>query len=163
VQKITTFLTYNGRAEEAVEFYTSIFPSSRITSKSYYGDAGPGPKGSLMTATFELNGHEFYALNGGESFTFSQGISLFIQCDTQEEVDELWEKLSEGGEKGPCGWLTDKFGVSWQVVPRVLGELLNDPDPEKAGRVMNAMLQMSKLEIGELRRAYEGEPASAAR
>jgi predicted 3-demethylubiquinone-9 3-methyltransferase (glyoxalase superfamily) len=100
-------------------------------------------------------------LNGGESFTFSQGISLFVGCDTQDEVDELWEKLSEGGEQGPCGWLTDRFGVSWQVVPRVLGELLNDPDPEKASRVMNAMMQMSKIEIDGLRRAYEGEPAAA--
>jgi predicted 3-demethylubiquinone-9 3-methyltransferase (glyoxalase superfamily) len=154
-KKITTFLTFDDRAEEAVDFYTSIFDGSRILSTSRYGAAGPGPEGSLMTATFELAGQEFMALNGGPSFTFSQGISLFVDCETQEEVDELWEKLSEGGEKGPCGWLTDRFGVSWQVVPRALGELLNDPDPEKANRVMQAMLQMGKIEIDGLRRAYE--------
>ena len=108
-----------------------------------------------MSATFELAGQEFIALNGGPSFTFSQGISLFVDCETQQEVDELWEKLSEGGEKGPCGWLTDKFGVSWQVIPRALGELLNDPNPEKSKRVMEAMLQMSKIEIEGLRKAYE--------
>jgi predicted 3-demethylubiquinone-9 3-methyltransferase (glyoxalase superfamily) len=154
-KKITTFLTFDDRAEEAVDFYTSIFDGSRILSTSRYGAAGPGPEGSLMTATFELAGQEFMALNGGPSFTFSQGISLFVDCETQEEVDELWEKLSEGGEKGPCGWLTDRFGVSWQVVPRALGELLNDPDPEKANRVMQAMLQMGKIDIDGLRRAYE--------
>jgi predicted 3-demethylubiquinone-9 3-methyltransferase (glyoxalase superfamily) len=161
MQKITTFLTFDDRAEEAVEFYTSIFPDSRIVSTSRYGDAGPGPKGSLMTATFELAGQQFMALNGGPSFNFTQGISLFVSCETQDEVDEYWEKLSDGGEKGPCGWLTDKFGVSWQVVPRVLGEMLNDEDPEKAERVMNAMLQMSKIEIEGLRRAYESEESAA--
>jgi predicted 3-demethylubiquinone-9 3-methyltransferase (glyoxalase superfamily) len=154
-KKITTFLTYDGQAEEAVDFYTSIFDDSRVTSTRRYGDAGPGPKGSLMTATFELAGQEFMALNGGPSFSFAQGISLFVDCETQEEVDELWEKLSEGGEKGPCGWLTDKFGVSWQIVPRALGELLGDEDPEKSRRVMEAMLQMSKIEIDGLQRAYE--------
>lgn len=155
MQKITTFLTFNDEAEEAVELYTSIFENSRIVSTTRYGDAGPGPKGSLMTATFELAGQEFVALNGGPSFTFAQGISLSVSCETQEEVDELWEKLSEGGKKGPCGWLTDKFGVSWQINPRVLGEMLGDPDPEKANRVMKAMLRMSKIEIEGLRRAYE--------
>ena len=159
MQKITTFLTFNDQAEEAVNFYTSIFEASRITSTSRYGEAGPGPEGSLMTASFELAGQEFIALNGGPSFTFSQGISLFVTCETQEEVDRYWERLSEGGEKGPCGWLTDKFGVSWQVVPRVLGEMLNDEDRERAARVMNAMLQMSKIEIDELRRAYESVEA----
>lgn len=154
--RITTFLTFDDQAEEAVEFYTSIFANSRIVSTNRYGDAGPGPKGSLLTATFELEGHEFIALNGGPSFTFSQGISLLVRCETQEEVDELWEKLSEGGEQGPCGWLTDKFGVSWQVVPHALGEMLSDEDPEKVGRVMQAMLQMSKIEIEPLRRAYRG-------
>ena len=154
-KKITTFLTYNDQAEEAVDFYTSIFDDSRVTSTRRYGDAGPGPKGSLMTATFELAGQEFMALNGGPSFGFAQGISLFVDCETQEEVDDLWEKLSEGGEKGPCGWLTDKFGVSWQIIPRALGELLGDEDPEKSRRVMEAMLQMSKIEIEGLRRAYE--------
>jgi predicted 3-demethylubiquinone-9 3-methyltransferase (glyoxalase superfamily) len=157
MQKITTFLTFNDRAEEAINFYTSIFDNSRIVSTTRYGEAGPGPKGSLMSATFELAGEEFMALNGGPSFAFAQGISLFVSCETQAEVDEYWEKLSEGGEEGPCGWLTDKFGVSWQVVPRILGEMLNDEDPEKAKRVMNAMLQMSKIEIEGLRRAYEAE------
>jgi len=155
-QKITTFLTFDGSAEEAVELYTSIFPDSRVTSTSRYGDAGPGPKGSLMTATFELAGQEFVALNGGPSFTFSQGISLFVDCETQEEVDELWERLSEGGEPGPCGWLTDRFGVSWQIVPRVLPELLADEDTAKAQRVMEAMLGMGKIEIEGLERAALG-------
>ena len=155
-QKITTFLTFDGRAEEAVDLYTSIFPDSRVTSTSRYGDAGPGPKGSLMTATFELAGQEFVALSGGPSFTFSQGISLFVDCETQEEVDEYWEKLSEGGDPGPCGWLTDRFGVSWQIVPRVLPELLADQDPALAQRVMEAMLGMGKIEIEGLERAARG-------
>jgi predicted 3-demethylubiquinone-9 3-methyltransferase (glyoxalase superfamily) len=154
-KKITTFLTFDGKAEEAVNFYVSIFDDSRIVSSNRYGEAGPAPAGTFMSANFELAGQEFIALNGGPSFTFSQGISLFVDCETQQEVDELWEKLSEGGEKGPCGWLTDKFGVSWQVIPRALGELLNDPDPEKSKRVMEAMLQMSKIEIEGLRKAYE--------
>jgi predicted 3-demethylubiquinone-9 3-methyltransferase (glyoxalase superfamily) len=161
-KKITTFLTYDGQAEEAVDLYTSFFPNSRITSTRRYGEAGPGEEGSLMTATFELDGQEFMALNGGPSFTFGQGFSLFVDCETQEEVDQLWEKLSEGGEKGQCGWLTDKFGVSWQIIPRVLGELLGDEDPEKANRVMNAMLQMNKIEIDGLRRAYESEESAAS-
>jgi predicted 3-demethylubiquinone-9 3-methyltransferase (glyoxalase superfamily) len=155
MQKIVTFLTFVDQAEEAVELYTSVFPNSRVTSTRQYGDAGPGPKGSLMTASFELDGQEFIALNGGSSFTFAQGISLFVNCDTQEEVDKLWEKLSEGGEKGPCGWLTDRFGVSWQIIPRALGELLGDPDPAKVNRVMEAMLRMRKIEVDELRRAAE--------
>jgi predicted 3-demethylubiquinone-9 3-methyltransferase (glyoxalase superfamily) len=151
--RITTFLTFAGQAEEAVAFYTSIFDNSKVLSTTKYGEAGPGEPGSLMSASFELDGQEFYALNGGPSFTFSQGISLFVDCETQDEVDRYWEKLSEGGEPGPCGWLTDRFGVSWQVVPRRLGELLSDPDREKANRVMEAMLQMSKIEVGELERA----------
>src|SRR5687767_3972663 len=154
-KKITTFLTFDDQAEEAVNFYTSIFDDSRVTSTTRYGAAGPGPEGSLMTATFELAGQEFMALNGGPSFGFAQGISLFVDCETQEEVDELWEKLSDGGEQGPCGWPTDRFGVSWQIIPRALGELLNDEDPGKAKRVMQAMLQMSKIEIEGLRQAYE--------
>jgi predicted 3-demethylubiquinone-9 3-methyltransferase (glyoxalase superfamily) len=148
-------LTFDGRAEEAVNFYTSIFENAKILSTRSYGEAGPGPEGELMTATFELAGQEFMALNGGPSFAFAQGMSLFVDCETQEEVDELWEKLSEGGEKGLCGWLTDKFGVSWQIVPRQLGEMLGDEDPEKAQRVMQAMLQMSKIDIEGLRSAYE--------
>ena len=154
-KKITTFLTFDGRAEEAIEFYTSIFDDSKVTSTTRYGDAGPGEKGSLMTGTFELAGQEFMALNGGPSFSFAQGMSLFVDCENQEEVDDLWERLSEGGEQGPCGWLTDKFGVSWQIVPRVLGELLSDEDEEKSQRVMEAMLQMSKIEIDGLRKAAE--------
>jgi predicted 3-demethylubiquinone-9 3-methyltransferase (glyoxalase superfamily) len=161
-KKITTFLTYDGRAEEAVEFYTSIFDNSRILNTVLYGEAGPGPKGSLMSATFELAGQEFVALNGGPSFTFAPGISLFVDCETQEEVDELWEKLSEGGQKGPCGWLTDRFGVSWQIVPRGLGEMLGGEDAERSKRVMEAMLQMSKLDIEGLRQVYEGELTEAA-
>jgi predicted 3-demethylubiquinone-9 3-methyltransferase (glyoxalase superfamily) len=155
-KKITTFLTFDGRAEEAVEFYVSIFPHSKITSTSRYGDAGPAPAGTFMSATFELAGQEFIALNApGPAFSFAPGISLFVDCETQEEVDELWEKLSAGGEKGPCGWLTDQFGVSWQIIPRALGELLSDPDREKANRAMQAMLQMTKIDVAGLRRAAE--------
>lgn len=163
-KKITTFLTFDDRAEEAVDFYTSIFPESRVTSTTRYGDAGPGPAGSLMTATFELAGQEFVALNGGPSFAFSQGISLYVDCETQEEVDELWEKLTaDGGEPGPCGWLTDRFGISWQIVPRALPELLADEDPARAQRVMEAMLGMGKIEIEGLRRASASSgPVAAA-
>jgi predicted 3-demethylubiquinone-9 3-methyltransferase (glyoxalase superfamily) len=160
-KKITTFLTFNDQAEDAVKMYTSIFKNSKINSTSRYGDAGPAPKGSLMSASFELDGQEFVALNGGPSFGFAQGFSLLVDCTTQEEVDEYWKKLSAGGEPGRCGWLTDKFGVSWQVVPRVLSEMLSDPEPAKAGRVMNAMLQMSKIDIAKLEQAYEGETADA--
>jgi predicted 3-demethylubiquinone-9 3-methyltransferase (glyoxalase superfamily) len=161
MKKITTFLTFKDQAEEAVKLYTSVFKNSRILSSTRYGDAGPAAKGGLMTANFELDGQEFVALNGGPSFEFSQGISLLVDCETQAEVDEYWEKLSAGGEKGPCGWLTDRFGVSWQVVPRVLSEMLSDRDPAKSGRVMKAMLQMSKIDIAQLERAYEGETAEA--
>lgn len=155
-RKITTFLTFNDQAEEAMNLYTSIFDDSRIVSTTRYGEGGPGPKGSLMSGTFELAGQEFIALNGGPSFNFAQGVSLFVDCETQEEVDDLWEKLSEGGEKGPCGWPTDRFGVSWQVIPRALGEMLSDKDAEKSRRVMEAMLQMSKIDVAGLKRAYEG-------
>jgi predicted 3-demethylubiquinone-9 3-methyltransferase (glyoxalase superfamily) len=160
-QKITTFLTYGGSAEEAVELYTSIFPDSKILSKRYYGDAGPGPKGTFMTAEFELFGQRFMALNGESSvFSFAPGISLLVSCEDQAEVDEYWEKLSEGGEEGPCGWLTDKFGVSWQIVPRILGELLGDEDPVKANAVMEAMFRMRKIEIEGLKQAYESADAT---
>jgi predicted 3-demethylubiquinone-9 3-methyltransferase (glyoxalase superfamily) len=154
--KIVTFLTFDGRAEEAVTLYTSVFRNSKIVSTTRYPEGAPGPlkAGSFMTAEFELEGQPFVALNGGPSFIFSQGISLCVNCETQDEVDELWEKLSEGGEKGPCGWLTDRFGVSWQIVPTVLGTMLSDPDPAKSQRVMKAMLQMSKLEIKALEDAY---------
>jgi predicted 3-demethylubiquinone-9 3-methyltransferase (glyoxalase superfamily) len=153
--KITPFLWFNDQAEEAMNFYTAIFKNSKITSVSRYGEGGPGPQGSVMTATFELDGQEFMALNGGPLFTFTEAISFFVNCETQAEVDELWEKLTEGGEESQCGWLKDKYGLSWQIVPSVLGELLNDPDAEKAGRVMNAMLQMKKIDIAGLRAAYE--------
>ena len=160
MQKITTFLTFDDHAEDAINFYTAIFPSSRIVSTTRYPEAVPGEQGSMMSATFDLAGQTFMALNGGPSFSFAQGMSLFVSCETQDEVDEYWEKLSEGGEKGPCGWLTDKFGVSWQVVSGVLGEMLHDENLEKAQRVLSAMLQMSKIDIEGLRQAYEGvEPA----
>ena len=154
MKKITPFLWFDGKAEEAANFYTSIFPNSKIVSMMRSGEAGPGPKGSVMSATFELQGQEFIALNG-PMFTFSPAISFFVHCETQEEVDKFWEKLSEGGEKQRCGWLKDKFGVSWQVVPTILGQLLQDKDAEKSKRVMNAMLQMDKLDIASLKRANE--------
>ncbi|HEX3698326.1 MAG TPA: VOC family protein [Polyangia bacterium] len=157
MQKITTFLTYNNQAEEAATLYTSIFKNSKILTVSKYGEGGPGPKGSVMAVTFELEGQEFFALNGGASFTFSQGISLFVNCETQAEVDELWEKLSaDGGQPGPCGWTKDRFGVSWQVVPAMLFKLISDKDPAKSKRVMQAMMAMGKLDIAGLKRAYEG-------
>src|SRR5947209_12791671 len=155
MQKITPFLWFNNNAEEAVNFYISIFKNSKVVNISRYGEAGPGPKGTVMSATFQLNGQEFMALNGGPHFTLSPAISLFVKCEDQQEVDELWEKLSAGGKKERCGWLTDKYGVSWQIVPTVLGEMLQDKDPQKSARVMQAMLQMTKLDVAELRRAYE--------
>jgi len=155
MQKIVTCLGFNNQAEEAVNFYTSIVKNSKILSATRYVDAGPGPKGSLMVATFLLDGQEFMALNGGPPFTFSIGMSIVIKCETQAEIDEYWEKLSEGGQKVQCGWLTDKFGVSWQIVPRMLGELASDPNPAKSQSVMRAMLQMKKLDIAKLKEAYE--------
>jgi predicted 3-demethylubiquinone-9 3-methyltransferase (glyoxalase superfamily) len=155
-QKITPFLWYDDNAEEAVNFYVSIFKNSRIKDVSRYGEAGPGKAGTVMTITFELEGQEFIALNGGPHFKFTEAISLSVDCQTQEEVDEFWEKLSAGGEKGPCGWLKDKYGLSWQIDPEILGELLRDPDPSKSNRVMQAMLKMNKIDIAALRRAYEG-------
>ncbi|TMA11495.1 MAG: VOC family protein [Deltaproteobacteria bacterium] len=155
MQKITPFLWFDGKAEEAMNFYTSIFKNSKVVGIMRYGEAGPGPKGTVMSVTFQLDGQEFTALNGGPMFTFSPAISFFVNCETQEEVDELWEKLSEGGEKQRCGWLKDKYGVSWQIVPTVLGEMLQDKDPEKSKRVMNAMLQMNKIDIKSLKQAYE--------
>jgi len=155
MQKITPFLWFDNQAEEAINLYVSVFKNSKILSVSRYGEAGPGPAGTLMTATFQLEGQEFMALNGGPDHKFTEAISLFVDCKTQEEVDELWEKLSEGGEQGPCGWLKDRFGLSWQIVPSILGELLGNPDPVKSQRVMQAMLQMSKIDIAGLKRAYE--------
>jgi predicted 3-demethylubiquinone-9 3-methyltransferase (glyoxalase superfamily) len=153
--KITPFLWFNDQAEEAMNFYTAIFKNSKISSVSRYGEGGPGQPGAVMTATFELDGQEFMALNGGPLFTFTEAISFFVNCETQAEVDELWTKLTEGGEESQCGWLKDKYGLSWQIVPSALGELLSDPDAEKAGRVMHAMLQMKKIDIAGLRAAYE--------
>jgi predicted 3-demethylubiquinone-9 3-methyltransferase (glyoxalase superfamily) len=156
MHKIFPFLWFDDQAEEAVTLYTSIFKNSKIGSVSRYGDAGPGPKGSVMVMEFELEGQKFTALNGGPIFKFTPAISFFVNCESQEELDHYWEALSEGGEKGQCGWLTDQYGLSWQIVPTVLGELMGDPDPEKAGRVTQAMLKMTKLDIAELQRAYRG-------
>jgi predicted 3-demethylubiquinone-9 3-methyltransferase (glyoxalase superfamily) len=154
MQKIITFLWYNDNAEEAINFYTSIFKNSHIKSINKYGKAGPGPEGSVMSATFEIEGQEFYALNGGPHFKFTPAISLFVNCNSQAEVDELWEKLSEGGEKSRCGWLVDKFGLSWQIVPTRLSELLYSKDQKKSENVMKAMMKMDKLDIAKLEEAY---------
>ena len=156
MQKITPFLWFDGQAEEAMNFYVSIFKNSKVGRVSRYGDAGPGPKGSVMSATFELDGQEFFALNGGPQFKFTPAISLFVNCETQEEVDELWEKLSAGGRKDRCGWLQDKYGLSWQIIPSALGKMLGDKDGAKSKRVMMAMLAMDKIDIAGLQRAYDG-------
>jgi predicted 3-demethylubiquinone-9 3-methyltransferase (glyoxalase superfamily) len=155
MQKITPFLWFDGKAEEAMNFYVSVFKNSKVVRVSRYGDAGPGPKGTVMSATFQLDGQEFFALNGGPQFTFTPAISFFVNCETQQEVDELWDKLSAGGRKDRCGWLQDRFGVSWQVIPSILGKLLQDKDTEKANRVMKAMLQMDKIDIKRLQQAYD--------
>jgi predicted 3-demethylubiquinone-9 3-methyltransferase (glyoxalase superfamily) len=159
MQKITPCLWFDDKAEEAVNFYASVFNKSKIKDVTRYGEAGAKvagrPKGTVMTVTFELEGQEFMALNGGPVFKFSPAISLMVHCETQEELDELWEKLSSGGEKGQCGWLTDKYGVSWQIVPAVLGEMLQDKDAERSERVMGALLQMNKFDIETLKRAYQ--------
>ena len=153
MQKLTPCLWFDTEGEDAANFYTSIFPSSRIVKTSYYGSAGARPEGSVMTVEFELDGRRFVALNGGPQYTFSEAISFQVDCETQEEVDEYWAKLSEGGEEGPCGWLKDKFELSWQIVPSALPRLLGDPDREKAQRVMAAMLKMRKIQIDELEAA----------
>lgn len=155
MQKITPFLWFDGNAEEAMNFYVSIFKNSRVVSVTRYGEAGPGPKGTVMSATFELEGQSFYALNGGPLFSFTPAISFFVNCETQEEIDDLWAKLSKGGEAQRCGWLRDRFGLSWQIVPGVLGKMLGDKSAEKTQRVMTAMLQMDKIDISGLRQAYE--------
>lgn len=157
MQKITPFLWFDNQAEEAMNFYVSIFKNSKVVKVTRYGEAGPGPKGTVMSATFQLEGQTFYALNGGPLFSFTPAISLFVNCETQQEVDDLWERLSAGGEKERCGWLKDKYGLSWQIIPIALGEMLGDKDPQKAGRVMQAMMQMGKIEIEGLKRAYEGQ------
>ena len=153
MQKITPFLWFDGQAEDAARFYVSVFKNSRIVAMTRYGDAGPGAKGSVMTAAFEINGVEFVALNGGPQFTFSPATSFVVNCDTQAEVDDYWEKLSAGGKIIECGWLTDKFGVTWQIVPVVLFKLLQDKDPARTQRVMKAMMKMKKLVIKDLEQA----------
>jgi len=155
-QLITPFLWFDNNAEEAMNFYVSVIKNSKIKKVTRYGEGGPGPAGTVMTAEFELDGQEFVGLNGGPRFKFTEAISFVVNCDTQEEVDYYWERLSEGGEKSRCGWLKDKFGLWWQVAPRVLAELMDDPDPEKAKRVMAAMMQMDKIEIEPLKRAHAG-------
>jgi predicted 3-demethylubiquinone-9 3-methyltransferase (glyoxalase superfamily) len=157
---ITPNLWFDTEAEEAVNFYCSIFEDSKILGVSHYGEAGPRPAGMVLTVDFQLRGQRFTAINGGPEFKFDEAISFMVDCETQEEVDEFWEKLSADGEAGPCGWLKDKYGLSWQIVPTRLGELLQDEDPEKATRVMTAMLQMGKIEIQGLEEAYEKQPVS---
>lgn len=154
MQGITPNLWFDTEGEEAANFYTSIFEDSKIVRVMRYGEAGPRPAGMVMTVTFQLQGQEFTALNGGPEFKFNEAMSLLVNCESQEEVDELWDRLSEGGEKGPCGWLKDKFGVSWQIVPTILDEMLQDDEADRANRVMKAMLQMSKIEIEGLEKAY---------
>jgi predicted 3-demethylubiquinone-9 3-methyltransferase (glyoxalase superfamily) len=153
--KITPFLWFDDQAEEAARFYVSVFPDSRIVNTTRYGEAGPGPRGSVMTVVFQLDGREFIALNGGPQFKFTEAVSFSVDCRTQKEVDEFWGKLSEGGEEGPCGWLKDRYGLSWQINPTALGEMLSDPDPQKSKRVMEAMLKMKKIDIAGLKKAYE--------
>jgi predicted 3-demethylubiquinone-9 3-methyltransferase (glyoxalase superfamily) len=155
MQKITPFLWFDNQAEEAMNFYVSIFKNSKVGKVTRYGEAGPGPKGTVMSATFQLEGQDFMALNGGPHFSFTPAISLFVNCETQEEVDELWERLSEGGTKERCGWLKDKYGLSWQIIPSALGKLMQDKNPAKTKSVMTAMLQMSKIDIKLLQQAYD--------
>jgi predicted 3-demethylubiquinone-9 3-methyltransferase (glyoxalase superfamily) len=155
MHKIRPFLWFDGKAEEAARFYIAIFANSRIVEVMRYGNAGPGPPGAVMSVTFELEGEEFVALNGGPQFSFTPAISFFVSCETQAEVDALWDRLVAGGQPQRCGWLTDKFGLTWQIVPKVLGEMLQDPDAGKSARVMRAMLGMVKLDIAALRNAYE--------
>ncbi|MGA7219571.1 MAG: VOC family protein [Candidatus Sulfotelmatobacter sp.] len=157
MQKITPFLWFDNNAEEAMQFYTAVFKDSKIVQVRRYGDAGPGPKGSVMTGTFVIEGQTFMALNGGPHFKFTPAISFFVNCENQQEVDERWEKLLAGGETMQCGWLKDKFGVSWQIIPKALMEWLGDKDPEKSQRVMKAMMAMVKIDVAGLKRAYEGK------
>jgi predicted 3-demethylubiquinone-9 3-methyltransferase (glyoxalase superfamily) len=159
-QKITPNLWFDTEAEEAAEFYVSLFEDSRIVNVTHYNEAGPREAGMVMTVDFELNGQRFTALNGGPDFEFNEAVSLLIRCEDQDEVDRFWEKLSEGGSQGPCGWLKDRYGLSWQVVPAGMDELFADDDPERARRAMEAMLKMGKLDIDELRRAADGAPAA---
>jgi predicted 3-demethylubiquinone-9 3-methyltransferase (glyoxalase superfamily) len=153
---ITPYLWFDTEGEEAAEFYTSVFPNSRILEITRYGSAGPRPEGTVMTVSFELDGKRFVALNGGPDFRFNEAVSFLVDCETQEEVDSYWNTLSEGGEEGPCGWLKDRFGLSWQIIPTALPRLLGDSDPEKAQRVLAAMLKMGKIDVAELERAAAG-------
>ena len=156
-QKITPFLWFDNNAEEAMNLYTSVFKNSKILSLTRCGESGPGPAGSVLVGSFQIEGQEFTALNGGPMFKFTEAISLVVNCDSQEEVDTLWRQLTAGGgAPSRCGWLKDRFGLSWQIVPRIMGTLLQDPDPAKAGRVMQAMMQMTKMDIAALQRAHEG-------
>lgn len=157
MQKITPFLWFNDQAEEALNHYCSIFKDSSIGNVSRYGEGGPGPAGSVMVAEFTLFGQKFIALNGGPVYSFTPAISFMVNAETQEEIDYYWSRLCEGGQEVQCGWLTDKFGISWQIVPPILGELMSDPDPEKSGRVMQAMIKMKKLDIAGLQAAYANE------
>ncbi|HEX6308299.1 MAG TPA: VOC family protein [Longimicrobiales bacterium] len=159
MQKIITYLWFDNQAEEAAQFYTSLFEDSRIVHVARYGEGGPGPAGTAMTVKFELAGQEFLALNGGPHFQFNEAISLLVNCDTQQEVDELWAKLTKDGQPSQCGWLKDRYGLSWQIIPTALPKLLTDPDPARSQRAMKAMLGMQKIDIGELRRAADGVAA----
>jgi predicted 3-demethylubiquinone-9 3-methyltransferase (glyoxalase superfamily) len=156
-QKITTYLWFDKEAEEAANHYISIFENSKILSVTRYGDAGPGPRGTAMVVTFQLEGQEFIALNGGPHFKFTEAISLLVNCETQEEVDDLWSRLCAGGEESQCGWLKDRYGLSWQIIPTALFRLMQDPDPARSRRVMEAMLQMRKIDIARLEAAYGGK------
>jgi predicted 3-demethylubiquinone-9 3-methyltransferase (glyoxalase superfamily) len=156
MQKITPFLLFDGKSEEAMSFYVSVFKNSKIVSVRRFPGAGPDAKGQVVTGTIQIEGQEFMVLDGGPKVPHSMAVSFFVNCETQAEVDHLWEKLSEGGQKSQCGWLADRFGVWWQIIPTALGRLMGDKDPAKAGRVMQAMLKMSKIEIAELEKAYEG-------
>jgi len=155
-QQITPFLWFDDNADKAVNFYLSIFKDSRLLDATRYGEAGPGPKGTIMTATFELNGQQFIALNGGPRYKFTEAVSFVVKCETQEEIDYYWDKLLDGGEPQRCGWLKDRFGLSWQIVPAQLSELFGGNDPQRAGRVMQAMMQMVKFDLAKLKEAYNG-------
>jgi predicted 3-demethylubiquinone-9 3-methyltransferase (glyoxalase superfamily) len=157
MQPIIPFLWFDNNAEEAMHFYVSVFKNSKVIGVTRWGEGGPGPKGTVMSVKFQLDGQDFFALNGGPQFKFSPAVSFFVNCETQREVDELWEKLSDGGEKQRCGWLKDRYGLSWQIVPSVLGKLLQDKDPVKAKRVLDAMLKMDKIDIDRLQQARDRE------
>ena len=157
MQRITPFLWFDNNAEEAANFYVSVFKNAKLLNVARYGDAGPGPKGTVMTAEFELDGQKFVALNGGPRFKFTEAISFVVNCESQQEIDYFWNKLTEGGQESVCGWLKDKFGVSWQIVPTALSKMFSDPDAQKSQRVMKAMLQMKKIDLPALQKAYNEE------